>query len=467
MTAPKEATERAQYLTFSVAEEEYGVSIVKVREILEYGTVTRVPRTPEHVRGVINLRGRVVPVVDLAVRLGLPASAVTSRSCVVIVEVKLDGDDVVMGIMADAVSQVIELGSDEIEPPPSFGTRLEVGFLHGMGRAGRGFVLLLDIDRLLSAGETEELAALTASPEAEAEAEAPEAPAAGGAGGVVATALLALLLGAAAVGAQDEPIADNSFLIEEAYNQESGVVQHINAFSRDASSGDWVYTFTQEWPLHGLKHQISYSLPVQDVHSPLAAAVGIGDIALNYRYQAAGAERIAFAPRISLLVPTGESKRGLGAGGVGVQLNLPVSWAWGSRLVTHWNAGYTHTYSARDEFGDRADTNAINLGQSVVWLAHPRFNVLLETVYTRAQAVAGERKTETSDALFVSPGIRWAYNFSNGLQIVPGVAFPIGVGPSSGDHGFFLYLSFEHPFRKSKQAAQAPPQPPRTASDKP
>jgi chemotaxis signal transduction protein len=461
MTAPKQASERAQYLTFSVAEEEYGVSIVKVREILEYGTVTRVPRTPEHVRGVINLRGRVVPVVDLAVRLGLPASGVTSRSCVVIVEVKLDGEDVVMGIMADAVSQVIELGGDEIEPPPSFGTRLEAGFLQGMGRAGRGFVLLLDIDRLLSAGETEALAALATSPEAKAPAST------AGAAGMVATVLLALLLGASVAGAQDEPIADNSFLIEEAYNQESGVVQHINAFSRDASSGDWIYTFTQEWPLHGLKHQVSYSLPVQDVHSPLAAAVGIGDIALNYRYQAVGAERLAVAPRISLLVPTGQSKRGLGAGGVGVQLNLPVSWAWGSRLVTHWNAGYTHTYSARDEGGDRANTNAINLGQSVVWLAHPRFNVLLETVYTRAQAVAGERKTETSDALFVSPGIRWAYNFKNGLQIVPGLAVPIGVGPSSGDHGVFVYLSLEHPFRKSKQAAQAPPQAAKTASDQP
>ena len=461
MTAPKEATERAQYLTFSVAGEEYGVPIVKVREILEYRTVTRVPRTPEHVRGVINLRGRVVPVVDLAVRLGLPASAVTSRSCVVIVELKLDGEDVVVGIMSDAVSQVIELGGDEIEPPPSFGTRLKVGLLQGMGRAGRGFVLLLDIDRVFSAGETEAMAALAGAQEAEAPASA------AGAAGTVATALLALLLGTALVGAQDEPIADNSFLIEEAYNQESGVVQHINAFSRDAASGDWVYTFTQEWPLHGLKHQLSYSLPVQDVHSSLAAAVGIGDIALNYRYQAVGAERIAFAPRISLLVPTGESKRGLGAGGVGVQLNLPVSWAWGSRLVTHWNAGYTHTYSARDELGDRADTNAINLGQSVVWLAHPRFNVLVETVYTRAQAVAGERKTESSDALFVSPGVRWAYNFKNGLQIVPGVAFPIGVGPSAGDHGVFLYLSFEHPFRKSAAAAPAPPQAAKTASQRP
>jgi chemotaxis signal transduction protein len=460
MTAPKEAVARAQYLTFSVAGEEYGVSIVKVREILEYGTVTRVPRTPEHVRGVINLRGRVVPVVDLAVRLGLPASAVTSRSCVVIVDVSMDGEHVVVGIMADAVSQVIELDDAEIEAPPSFGTRLDVGYLKGMGRAGRGFVLLLDIDRLLSVGDAVEAASASEA--------SPDAAGSGSALAAVAGAFLALLLSAPLARAQDEPIADNSFLIEEAYNQESGVVQHINAFSRDAASGDWVYTFTQEWPLHGLRHQISYSLPVQDVHSELASAAGIGDVALNYRYQAIGGDgAVAFAPRFSLLVPTGQWRRELGNGGLGLQLNLPLSWAFRSKLVTHWNAGYTRTFSARDLAGDRASTNAINLGQSVVWLAHPRFNVLLETVYTRAQAVAGERATESSDALFVSPGVRWAYNFKNGLQIVPGVAFPIGVGPSSGDHGLFLYLSFEHPFRKSASPSSATVPGPKTASDRP
>src|SRR5262249_15268003 len=144
MTTAREGVERTQYLTFSVAGEEYGLPVLKVREILEYGTLTRVPRTPDYVRGVINLRGRVVPVVDLAVRFGLAASAVTSRTCVVIVELVLDGEPVVMGILADAVSQVVELGVDEIEPPPSFGTHVEVAYLNGMGRSGRGFVLLLD-----------------------------------------------------------------------------------------------------------------------------------------------------------------------------------------------------------------------------------------------------------------------------------------------------------------------------------
>jgi hypothetical protein len=359
---------------------------------------------------------------------------------------------------------VIELDDAEIEAPPSFGTRVDVAYLTGMGRAGRGFVLLLDIDRLFAGRDEQTAAALAAAPEAPA----PSAGS-GGAGVAAVTALLALLLAAPFAGAQDEPIADNSFLIEEAYNQESGVVQHINAFSRDAASGDWVYTFTQEWPLHGLKHQISYTLPVQDVHSGLASAAGIGDVALNYRYQAtSGESAVAFAPRFSLLVPTGQWRHRLGNGGIGLQLNLPLSWEWGSRLVTHWNAGYTHTFSAREISGGRAGTHAVNLGQSFVWLAHPRFNVLLETVYTRAQAVAGDRATESSDALFVSPGIRWAHNFKSGLQIVPGVAFPIGVGPSSGDHGVFLYLSFEHPFRRSAASSQAAASKgAQTASDRP
>lgn len=274
-----------------------------------------------------------------------------------------------------------------------------------------------------------------------------------GGGGVLVSALSALVLAAALARPQAGSIQDNSFLIEEAYNQERGVVQHINSFSRFAPSGDWFYTFTQEWSLGGVKHQVSYSLPLQELHSPLAAAVGIGDVALNYRYQAVGDGRaaVAFAPRLSLLLPTGQPDTGLGTGGVGLQLNLPLSWTWGTRVVTHWNAGVTHTFSARDEAGDTAATTGFSLGQSVVWLARRRVNLLLETAYARSQDVVSQGSTEPSEALFVSPGIRWSYDFENGLQIVPGVAFPIGIGPSRGVHGFLLYLSFEHPFRKTKR----------------
>ena len=143
-------SEQSQYLGFHIAGEEYAIGILRVREILEYDTVTRVPTTPASIRGVINLRGSVVPVVDLAVKLGLPESVVTKRSCVVVVEIVLDGERTVMGLLADAVSQVLDLPAAEIEPPPPFGTRIHVECLLGMGRAGKKFVLLLDIDRLLS-----------------------------------------------------------------------------------------------------------------------------------------------------------------------------------------------------------------------------------------------------------------------------------------------------------------------------
>src|SRR6185295_15649748 len=154
-------SDQSQYLGFFVGEEEYAIGILRVREILEYDTITKVPTTPPSIRGVINLRGRVVPVVDLAVKLGLPESQVTKRTCIVVVEVDLEGERTVMGVLADSVSQVIDLPPAEVEPPPSFGTRVRVDCLLGMGRAGKKFVLLLDIEKTLFA---EELAAVVAAP---------------------------------------------------------------------------------------------------------------------------------------------------------------------------------------------------------------------------------------------------------------------------------------------------------------
>ena len=147
------SAEGTQYLGFHVADEEYAIGILRVREILEYDTITKVPTTPPSIRGVINLRGRVVPVVDLAVKLGLPESLITKRTCVVVVEADFEGERTVMGVLADSVSQVIDLPADEVEPPPPFGTRVRMDCLLGMGRAGKKFVLLLDIDKLLSSDE--------------------------------------------------------------------------------------------------------------------------------------------------------------------------------------------------------------------------------------------------------------------------------------------------------------------------
>jgi hypothetical protein len=171
---------------------------------------------------------------------------------------------------------------------------------------------------------------------------------------------------------------------------------------------------------------------------------------LNYRYQIVGngGARVAFAPRLSLIFSTGDSRLGRGFGGLGVQTNLPMSVVVNRALVTHWNAGATFVPHAQDPAGNRASTAGYNLGQSFIWLARPRVNFMLETVFASSQLVLARDKTSWANSLFLSPGVRWAYNFKNGLQIVPGVAMPVGVGPSWGEKGFFVYLSFEHPFEK-------------------
>jgi len=152
MEATREA-QLGQYLTFDIGGHDLGVAVLRVREIIEYEAVTHVPSTPAWIRGVINLRGSVVPVVDLGVKFGLSESPVTGRSCIVMVDVELDGQQTAMGVVADAVSQVIELGPDDLKAPPSFGSWVRVDFLRGMASVDGRFVLILDIDRVLSARE--------------------------------------------------------------------------------------------------------------------------------------------------------------------------------------------------------------------------------------------------------------------------------------------------------------------------
>ena len=267
--------------------------------------------------------------------------------------------------------------------------------------------------------------------------------------------LPALFLLATTLSAQekkDAPIQDNSFLVEEAYNQEEGVVQHISTFTRYQESKDWIYTFTQEWPVGGLKHQFSFTLPWQRLDASLDGKQAFGDVALNYRYQLLGdgEAKVAISPRLSVLLPTGDEKQGYGRGATGIQVMLPVSWVLSDTLVAHTNLGATRTPNAKNTLGDKATTQDVTLGQSFIWLANSRFNVMLEYVYTRSQAVTGPDQTQRQSATYLSPGIRWAYNFPSGLQIVPGIAVPIGVGASRGEKAIFLYLSFEHPFGKKK-----------------
>lgn len=145
-----------QYLTFFLRGEEYAVGILRVKEIIEYETVTRVPGVPPHVRGVINLRGTLLPVVDLAAKFGGEETAPSKTTCIVVVETRLRDEIVIAGVMADAVSEVVDLAAEQIEPPPSFGTGVRVDFLTGMGKLDGRLVLILDIDRVLSPVELQE-----------------------------------------------------------------------------------------------------------------------------------------------------------------------------------------------------------------------------------------------------------------------------------------------------------------------
>jgi len=178
MNAAARTADRAQYLTFSLSGGEYAIAVLSVREIIEHEAVTRVPSTPDFVRGVINLRGSVVPVVDLARKFGLPESPVTKRTCIVIVEAASEGERIVMGVLADAVNQVVEFGNGEIEAPPSFGAPVRVDFLKGLGKLGDAFVLILDTDRVLSTEELSGVASTSAEAPLVSAGAGPAAPAA-------------------------------------------------------------------------------------------------------------------------------------------------------------------------------------------------------------------------------------------------------------------------------------------------
>lgn len=156
-----------QYLTFTLDKELYAMDIAKVREVLEYTDITRVPRTPEFMRGVINVRGRAVPVVDLRLKFGLSKTTQTVNTCIIIMEVDMDGESTVLGALADSVQEVFNLEPDQIEPAPRLGTRIKTEFIEGMGKQGDEFIIILNIDRVFS---VEELSLVQAM-----EREAPEA----------------------------------------------------------------------------------------------------------------------------------------------------------------------------------------------------------------------------------------------------------------------------------------------------
>lgn len=239
------------------------------------------------------------------------------------------------------------------------------------------------------------------------------------------------------------PLADNSFLIEEAYNQEGGVVQQIGTFTRDRASGAWVASFTQEWPAPDQTHQLSYTLNYGEAGAG-GGGTTFGDILLNYRYQAASEEHLAFSPRLTAVIPGGTSAAGTGYRGFGVQTNLPVSTRLASWLVAHSNFGFTWVPAGKAG-GQSAEWLSWAACQSFILEPTSRFNIMLE-----AQFVSTERKvggvTSKEDALLLSPGVRWGFDLPAETQVVLGLAVPFGVGPSAGESALFAYISVELPF---------------------
>jgi len=150
---PEASGEEGQYLTFTLRKEMFAIGILNIKEILEYGQLTAVPMMPEFIRGVINLRGAVVPVVDLSARFGDKPVDITKRTCIVIIEVATDDERQDIGVVVDAVSEVLEIPASEVEPAPAFGASIRADFIAGMGKIDGDFVIILNVDKVLSANE--------------------------------------------------------------------------------------------------------------------------------------------------------------------------------------------------------------------------------------------------------------------------------------------------------------------------
>ncbi|MEK6796754.1 MAG: transporter [Spirochaetota bacterium] len=240
----------------------------------------------------------------------------------------------------------------------------------------------------------------------------------------------------------DVDIEDNSFLMEEAYNQGPGVVQFVSTFQYNTRSRSWTYLLVNEYPLISQMHQLSYSLPV----SQNAGVTSVGDILLNYRLQILDSDIAAMAPRISVIFPTGSYVDGLGSGGWGIQFNWSASVKMGANWVSHWNLGVTATIQAKNALGQTGNPVTMNYGGSLIYKPLDFLNFLVEVVGTSGETVGATGSIERAETLFINPGIRFAITPNEKLQIVPGICVPLGVGPSLQEIAVLGYLSIEATF---------------------
>ena len=249
------------------------------------------------------------------------------------------------------------------------------------------------------------------------------------------------------------PLQDNSFLIEEAYNQERGVIQHIVSAAYDRESGDWQATVTQEWPVPDETNQLSFTVPYALMGR---GEDGAGDVLLNYRYQLAfeRERRPALAPRLSLVLPTGSVRDGAGDGSVGVQVLVPASKQLGEHFAAHLNLGATILPRARAVDPPRHDRLVSwTGGGSLIWEPYNAINILAELLASRDAEIA-EHGIDHETRVTFSPGVRVGWNGPWGVQWVVGVALPIGLTRPSDDLGVFLYFSAEQAVTAAARAAR-------------
>jgi hypothetical protein len=273
----------------------------------------------------------------------------------------------------------------------------------------------------------------------------------------IITALVIYLSPGSLVAAQKERpidiIEDNSFLIEEAYNQEPGVVQHVFSahYINDSRRRGWEFSFTQEWPVFSQNHQFSYTIPSYHLVENGDRQNGLGDVLLSYRYQLLEEEETkpALAPRFSLILPSGSRKRGTGHGVVGYELGLPLSKKVTGQFALHANFGLTYLPDARAPLGTGGLSSehsllSYNLGASAVYAVLPRVHLMLEWLGDFEESIDDNGKHQRSFMPVLSPGLRAAIVDRPMLQIIAGAAAPIGLTRKAENYGAFLYLSIEH-----------------------
>lgn len=237
-----------------------------------------------------------------------------------------------------------------------------------------------------------------------------------------------------------EAVEDNSFLVEEAYNQEPGVVQFINVYQKNKETNDWNYTFINEIPMGSQSHQFSYEFPF--IHTDSSSSTDIGDVKFNYRYEFFRSDKIVTTGRFSVKTPTGKYDKGMGTGQTGQEISLVSSVIVSDKWVQHWNMGASYTPNSKNASGAKADNSSFFLANSNVWLFTDNLNFMLETVATSTEATTADKKTEWSSTVTLSPSLRYAIDYKD-WQFVPGFAVPTGVGPTAGTVQYLVYLSIE------------------------